>query len=106
MFGLDIEMGSYTNGLTSESEFGYDDYYLGDDVSSVIRPKKELKRFCKVALAPGETRTVSFELTGEDLKFYDDKAGAWVLEPGRFTVYVAASADDVKGSACFDVICE
>ena len=80
--------------------------YVGDDVSSVIRPKKELKRFCKVALAPGETRTVSFELTGEDLKFYDDKAGAWVLEPGRFTVYVAASADDVKGSACFDVIYE
>lgn len=27
MYGLDIEMGSYTNGLTSESEFGYDDYY-------------------------------------------------------------------------------
>lgn len=29
LYGCDIEMGSYTNGLTSESTFGYDSYYLG-----------------------------------------------------------------------------
>lgn len=37
LYGLDIEMGSYTNGLTSKAKFGYDDYYLG-------RPYRELLR--------------------------------------------------------------
>lgn len=42
--GLDIEMGSYTNGLTSESEFTYEDYYLA-------RPYKELLKSGKVSMA-------------------------------------------------------
>ena len=40
MYGLDIEMGSYTNGLTSESEFGYDDYYLGKNCLKMIKDGK------------------------------------------------------------------
>ncbi len=40
MYGLDIEMGSYTNGLTSESEFGYDDYYLGKSYLKMVREGK------------------------------------------------------------------
>ena len=40
MYGLDIEMGSYTNGLTSESEFGYDDYYLGKNYLKMIKDGK------------------------------------------------------------------
>lgn len=40
MYGLDIEMGSYTNGLTSESEFGYDDYYLGKNYLKMIKEGK------------------------------------------------------------------
>lgn len=35
--GLDIEMGSFTNGLTSESEFGYNDYYLADPYLNMIK---------------------------------------------------------------------
>ncbi len=35
--GLDIEMGSYTNGLTSESAFGYDDYYLANPYLEMIK---------------------------------------------------------------------
>ncbi|WP_394803465.1 glycoside hydrolase family 3 C-terminal domain-containing protein [Phocaeicola sartorii] len=35
--GLDIEMGSFTNGLTSESDFGYNDYYLADPYLNMIR---------------------------------------------------------------------
>ena len=38
--GLDIEMGSYTNGLTSESDFGYDDYYLGKAYLQMIKDGK------------------------------------------------------------------
>lgn len=40
MYGLDIEMGSYTNGLTSESEFGYDDYYLGKNYLQMVKDGK------------------------------------------------------------------
>lgn len=40
MYGLDIEMGSYTNGLTSESEFGFDDYYLGKSYLKMVREGK------------------------------------------------------------------
>jgi len=39
-YGLDIEMGSYTNGLTSESEFGFDDYYLGKSYLKMVREGK------------------------------------------------------------------
>lgn len=40
MYGLDIEMGTYTNGLTSESKFGYDDYYLGKSYLKMIKEGK------------------------------------------------------------------
>ncbi len=37
LYGLDVEMGSFTNGLTSESEFGYNNYYLGDGYLEMLR---------------------------------------------------------------------
>lgn len=40
MYGLDIEMGSYTDGLVAESEFGYDDYYLGKKYRKMIKEGK------------------------------------------------------------------
>lgn len=40
MYGLDIEMGSYTDGLVAESEFGYDDYYLGKKYRKMIKEAK------------------------------------------------------------------
>jgi len=72
-------------------------FYVGDDKSSVIRPKKELKHFEKVSLRPGESKTVSYNISDDDLKFFDEKAHRWVLEPGDFTIYVCASSVDVRG---------
>lgn len=40
MYGMDIEMGSYTNGLTSESTFSYDDYYLGKNYLRMVKEGK------------------------------------------------------------------
>ena len=45
--------------------------YIRDVVSSVTRPVKELKGFQQVVLEPGETHTVTFEITPESLAFYD-----------------------------------
>ena len=75
--------------------------YIGDKESSLPRPPKELKGFRKVRLAPGETASVAFTVTPDDLRFYDDTKQAWVVEPGDFTAYVAASAEDVRGTADF-----
>lgn len=70
--------------------------YVGDDKASVPRPVKELKHFSKVALQPGEEKTVTFTVTPDDLKFYDDTKGEWVAEPGKFTLYIGASSSDIR----------
>ena len=77
--------------------------YVGDDKCSVLRPVKELKHFAKVALAPGEEREVTFTLTADDLKFYDEASGSWKAEPGKFTAYIAASSADVRGRVQFEL---
>ena len=77
--------------------------YIGDDKCSVLRPVKELKHFAKVALAPGEERNVTFTLTPDDLKFYDEASAAWKYEPGKFKAYVCASSADVRGVVSFEM---
>lgn len=71
--------------------------YVRDLVGSVTRPVKELKGFQRVALQPGETRTVRFSLPVEDLSFagLDDRP---VVEPGRFHVWIGpSSAEGMMG---------
>lgn len=77
--------------------------YVGDDKCSVLRPVKELKHFAKVALAPGEEKSVTFTLTPDDLKFYDEASAAWKYEPGKFKAYVCASSTDVRGVVPFEM---
>lgn len=62
--------------------------FVSDLYRSVSPPNKELKDFAKVGLKPGESKTVSFILAADDLKFVglDDK---WTVEPGEFKVKVA-----------------
>ena len=77
--------------------------YFGDEQSSLPRPVKELKGFQKVSLNPGQTRTVTFEITPGMLQYYDDAKGAWVAEPGAFTAYVGAASDDIRGTVEFEL---
>ena len=77
--------------------------YIGDEKTSVERPAKELKGFEKVALEPGETKTVSFTIIADDLSFYCEKTHGWVAEPGVFRAYVCASETDVRGTAVFEL---
>lgn len=77
--------------------------YVGDDKCSVLRPVKELKHFAKVALAPGEEKNVTFTLTPDDLKFYDEASAAWKYEPGKFKAYVCASSADIRGVVSFEM---
>ncbi len=70
--------------------------YIGDDKASVMRPVKELKGFEKIALAPGETKNVTFTITPDDLKYYDETLKEWKAEPGKFTVYIGSSSTDIR----------
>ena len=77
--------------------------YISDNESSLERPVKELKGFRKIALAPGETKKVTFEIEPDMLKFYDPAQSGWVLEKGTFTAHVGAASDDIRTSAEFCV---
>lgn len=72
--------------------------YIRDLVGSVTRPVRELKGFQKITLKKGEKQTVSFDITVEDLKFYNSDL-QFVAEPGQFDIFVGGnSAADKKVS--------
>lgn len=70
--------------------------YLHDVQASLCRPPKELKAFRKVALEPGETRTIVLKLGRDAFAYYDDARGEWVTEPGEFEILVGRSAGDIR----------
>lgn len=72
--------------------------YTRQLVASRSRPMRELKGFEKIALKPGQRRTVRFTLAASDLAYHDDD-GRPVIEPGKFHVFVGgSSAADLEGS--------
>ncbi|MBP7402958.1 MAG: glycoside hydrolase family 3 C-terminal domain-containing protein [Clostridia bacterium] len=69
--------------------------YLHDMLSDVTRPVQELTGFKRVALAPGETRRISFTVSADQLGFFD-RAMRFVVEPGDLEVMVGASSADIR----------
>jgi beta-glucosidase len=78
--------------------------YVGDPEASVAKPPRELKAFAKVDLDAGVSETVTFRLDARDLSYWSTTAGAWVLEPGRFTLAVGASSRDLRLNTTIDVV--
>lgn len=70
-------------------------FYIRDLVGSITRPVKELKGFKQIELMPGESKEVTFELSSEDLRFYNQELN-FKAEPGAFKVYVGPNSRDVK----------
>jgi beta-glucosidase len=70
--------------------------YVGRPGIRAVRPRRELKAFAKVHLAPGQRETVSFALTERDLSTWSPRLGGWVLEPGVVAVAVGASSRDLR----------
>lgn len=69
--------------------------YVHDPVSRLRRPPKELKGFSKVALEPGETKTVTFTLNDRAFSYYDPDYSRWLAEAGSFELLVGSSAHDI-----------
>ena len=65
--------------------------YIHDKVASITRPVKELKGFKKIFLRKGESKTVTFEINSDDLKFYN--SGKLSLESGEFQIAISGTSD-------------
>ena len=94
------ERGKITASVTDTNTGNYDadeivQMYIRDMVGSVARPVKELKGFERIHLKKGESRTVSFDITAKQLKFYNSALN-WVCEPGEFEVMVGGNSRDVQ----------
>ena len=70
--------------------------YVGEKVVSEANPVKELKGFDKVELAPGEEKTVSFNLTAKDFSHFSNEAGEWQQMKGKMVIYIGASSADIR----------
>lgn len=77
--------------------------YIRDEKSSLPRPVKELKAFKKIALNPGQTKTVTFTIDKTALSFFDADKHEWVAEPGIFEAIVGASSSDVRSKTRFEL---
>lgn len=112
-FGLSYTNFQYQTATVDETELGVNDtlkfsvvvsntgsrtghevvqLYMRDPVASITRPVKELKRFEKIFLQPGESKEVLFNLSVEDLKFYDQKLQR-IVEPGEFHFGIGPDSD-------------
>ncbi len=94
------KQGSITASVTVKNTGKYDadeivQLYIRDLVGSIVRPVKELKGFQRIHLKQGESQTVSFEITPEQLKFYNSNL-EYVYEPGEFQVMIGPNSHDVK----------
>lgn len=73
--------------------------YISDQSGEAVRPVHELKGFEKVALQPGESKQVTFELGDCAFAFFDEKAHDWRVPNGKFVLEVGASSRDIRLAA-------
>lgn len=97
----DASTGKWTISLTVRNTGHFDgketiQLYVGKKDSKIDRPAKELKDFAKISLNPNETKTVTFQLSADDLKYFDESVHDWVFEPGTYTAYIGSSSTDIR----------
>ena len=77
--------------------------YVQDLTQSTIRPIKELRNFEKVALAPGETKTVSFTLSKRDFAYYHTTLSDWYVASGEYQILIGRSSREIELKACVTI---
>ena len=78
-------------------------YVRPDHEGGISRPVRELKGYGKIALAPGETGTVSAVLDRRSFAHWDERIHEWLVEGGRYVIEAAASSRDIRLSAAVEV---
>jgi beta-glucosidase len=69
--------------------------YIHQRYGTASRPVRQLKGFTRVALQPGETKTLTFPLGKEELKYWNPQTKEWIVEPSEFDVW--AGEDSMAG---------
>jgi beta-glucosidase len=77
-------------------------FYIHELVTSVTTYEKNLRGFERIHLTPGETKTVSFNLTREDLAIWNQQM-KFVVEPGKFKVMIGSGSEDIRLNGQFEV---
>lgn len=77
--------------------------YVGMPDSFISRPVKELKAFDKIALEPGEEKTVRFTLDRHSLEYYNICNKGWTLEEGTYNIMIGASSADIRLTASINL---
>ena len=70
--------------------------YISKPDARIFRPMQELKGFARVHLEAGESKTVSIPLDDRAFRYWNEPAGHWAVEGGRYTVRVGASSEDIR----------
>lgn len=76
--------------------------YLSAPHKKLDKPSAELKAFAKTGLLkPGQSQTITFNLTGADLASFDTPTTSWIAEGGKYAINIGASSRDIKQTATF-----
>jgi len=70
--------------------------YVKHDKSALEHPAQELRGFKRIALQPGETKTVEIPLAANTLGYWDTNKNASVVEPGKLELRIGASSADIR----------
>jgi beta-glucosidase len=73
--------------------------YVHDTAPKIDKPVRELKGFAKIALAPGETKTVTFTIAPRALAYFDVPNHQWKADAGNYEIEIGASSRDVRQKA-------
>ncbi len=71
------------------------------DPAAAGEPPYQLKGFQKVTLAPGRSQRITFQLTAQDLSYYQTATSSWVVAPGLYRVSIGGNERDLSVSAPF-----
>ncbi len=77
--------------------------YLSYGFNNPVMPKKQLKGFKRITLNPGETKSVKFTISPEELYYYNESDSAYEVQPGEYTAKIGGSSDDLPLSGNFTI---
>jgi beta-glucosidase len=78
-------------------------FYISGSTGFISRNKKDLKGFQKIYLEPGQTKTVKFDITPNELYYFRQQSNSYEIDPGPYTFYVGNSSDNLVFNGKFDI---
>ena len=77
--------------------------YISDPITTIVKPKKELKGFGKPMIKAGESVTVNHSIPKSELAYYNIMLRDWITEDGRYDILVGSSSRDIRLSGAINV---